>query len=139
MAARRKARRQARREQAGMGQGMSNKSMRKAMGQMNVEDIKGVEEIIIRMKDNEIVLTESEVQTMDMQGQEIYTITVGKSTTRKRTGSAEETEEELLDVEVSENDIKLIMEQTKCDHGTAKKALQQSRGDLASAIMQIVS
>lgn len=139
MAARRKARRQARRQQAGMGQGMSSKSMRKAMGQMNVEDIKGVEEIIIRMKDKEIVLTESEVQTMDMQGQEIYTITVGKSTTRKRTGSTEETEEELPDIEISENDIKLVMEQTKCDHDTAKKALQQTRGDLASAIMQIVS
>ena len=138
MAARRKARRQARREQAGMGQGMSSKSMRKAMGQMNVEDIKGVEEIIIRMKDKEIVLTESEVQTMDMQGQEIYTITVGKSTTRKRTGNTE-TEEELPDFEVSENDIKLVMEQTKCDHDTAKKALQQTRGDLASAIMKIVS
>ncbi len=138
MAARRRARRQAKREQAGMGQGMSSKAMRKAMNQMNVEDLKGVEEVIIRMKDKEIVLTDSEVQSMHMQGQEIYTITVGKSTVRKRQGE-QPNEEVKQDIEVNENDIKLVMEQSKCDYDTAKQALIDSGGDLASAIMKVVS
>ncbi len=38
---------------------------------------------------------------------------------------------------ISEEDIKLVMEQAGVDHDTAKKALEEAKGDLAEAILKL--
>ena len=38
---------------------------------------------------------------------------------------------------ISEEDIKLVMEQAGVDYDSAKKALEETKGDLAEAILKL--
>jgi alpha-NAC-related protein len=145
MAARRKARREAKRQSTGSMPGMgnmSNKQMKQAMNQMNVQDIENVQEVLIRTDKEEIVLTEVEVQIMNMSGQEIYTITAGASESRGLTTSSSpsnilEEDDSDIEVEIKENDVNLIMKQTGKDRETVVNALKSNKGDLASTILAL--
>jgi len=59
---------------------------------------------------------------------------VGDQITYQIIGEEEEVEEE-LEVELSEEDIKIVMEQAGVDRELAIKALQLTNGDIAQAII----
>jgi nascent polypeptide-associated complex subunit alpha len=61
-----------------------------------------------------------------MMGQETYQV-VGEA--QERSLSTEP--------DISEDDIKTVMEQADVDEGTAKKAIEESKGDLAEAIVNL--
>ena len=108
------------------------KAMMKRMG-IDQEEMPGVEEVIIKTKTKELVFKDAVVTAVSVQGQKTYQV-VGIPQERER--RREEGEEE---GGVPEDDIKLVMSQTGCMAAEAKKALQETDGALAEAILKIMS
>ncbi len=132
MSARRKARRAAK-KQAGNFPGVSPKSMKKAMGQMDIKNIENVEEVIIRIPSGELVLKDPEVQVVKMGGQEIYTISA--SGTERRSQPSKN--DDLPQFQVSEDDVRFIVEKAGVSEAKAREALKKSKGDLAAAFLSV--
>lgn len=104
------------------------KQMQRAMKQMGMDmkDVKGATEVIIKFKDKEIIISNPKVNLMDFMGQKTYQIT-GKPKERKL-----ETE-----LEIPDEDIELVSAQTGVSKEEAEKALKETNGDLAEAIMRL--
>jgi nascent polypeptide-associated complex subunit alpha len=101
--------------------------MMKRLG-INVKEIENVEEIIIKTDTKEYIFDNAEVTVMDAQGQKTYQISG-----RPRIIERKEKEEE----GITEEDINLVAEQTGKSKEEAKKALEQTNGDIAEAIMKL--
>jgi len=99
-----------------------NQMMRK-LG-INVKEIENVEKVIIQTDTREYIFDGAEVTIMDAQGQKTYQI-VG----RPRVVERKE--------EIPKEDIELIMEQTGKTAEEAKKTLEETKGDIAEAIMKL--
>lgn len=102
----------------------------KKMG-MNMKELDGVEQVVITLKDKEIVITDAEVSIMKAMGQETYQIS-GKSEERIKSSTSEE-----VQTEISDDDLDLVVSQTGKSVEEAKKALEEANGDLAEAIMRL--
>jgi nascent polypeptide-associated complex subunit alpha len=117
--------------------GMSNKDMQKALANMDTQEIADVTEVIVRTSTEEIVLGSPEVSVMNM-GQEIWSV-VPQSVSRRALGASpivEDTEDE-IEIEIKEDDVKLIMSTANVSEEEATNALKKSKGDLAAAIMTL--
>ena len=99
--------------------------MMKRLG-IQVKEIENVKKVIIQTDTKEYIFDEADVTMMDAQGQKTYQIT-GKP----RIVSKEE--------EVTKEDINLIVEQTGKSAEEAKKALKETKGDIAEAIMKLTN
>lgn len=104
--------------------------MMKRLG-INIKEIDNVEEIIIRTDTKEYIFDNAEVTVMDAQGQKTYQIT-GRPRIVTR-GSEEKVEEKGFPQE----DIDLVAEQTGKSKEKAKKALEETDGDIAEAILKL--
>ncbi|MGZ7096588.1 MAG: nascent polypeptide-associated complex protein [Methanobacterium sp.] len=104
------------------------KQMQRAMKQMGMEmkDVKGATEVIIKFKDKEIIISDPQVNLMDYMGQKTFQIT-GKPQERK-------IETELL---IPDEDVELVSTQTGVTKEEALTALKETKGDLAEAIMRL--
>jgi nascent polypeptide-associated complex subunit alpha len=102
--------------------------MMKRLG-INVREIENVEEIIIRTDTKEYVFDNAEVTVMDAQGQKTYQIS-GRPRIIER-------KEKVKEEGIPEEDINLVAEQTGKSKEQAKKALEQTKGDIAEAIMKL--
>ncbi len=89
-----------------------------------MEELSGVKEVVIKFSDREIVLPEAKVVRTEMSGQRSYQV------------SGEEFEHK-LGFEPTEDDIKLVMEQTGVERDKAAKALVETNGDIAEAILKL--
>jgi nascent polypeptide-associated complex subunit alpha len=108
------------------------KAMMKRMG-IDQEEMPDVEEVIIKTKTKELVFKDAVVTAVSVQGQKTYQVVgIPQERVRRR----EEGEEE---GGVPEDDIKLVMSQTGCTAAEAKKALQETDGAPAEAILKIMS
>jgi len=101
------------------------KRMLKRMG-IDVEELENVENIVINLKDREIIIEEPQVIVMKTQGQTIYQIT-GKVSERAKEESKS----------FSEEDIEFVISQTGVSREKALDALRKAGGDLAEAILLI--
>ncbi|RNI14157.1 nascent polypeptide-associated complex protein [Methanohalophilus sp. RSK] len=110
------------------GKGMNPKKMKQMMKQMgiSVDEISDVEQVIIRTPDKDIVFNDANVSIMNAQGVDTYQIV----------GTPKEVARE---VEIPEDDVRLVTEQTGVSEDKAKEALKNANGDLAEAIMQLSS
>ncbi|HHT19175.1 MAG TPA: nascent polypeptide-associated complex protein [Methanobacterium sp.] len=104
------------------------KQMQRAMKQMGMDmkDVKGVNEVIIKFKNKEVVISNPKVNLMNFMGQDTYQIS-GKSKERK-------IEVELV---IPDDDIELVAAQTGVTTQKAKKTLEETNGDLAEAILRL--
>lgn len=102
------------------------KGMLKSMG-INIEEIDGVEEVIIRTADREIVLQNASVAVMDAQGNRTYQVS----------GDAIERQREPNALVIPEEDVMLVASQTGAGIDAARAALQSTGGDLAEAIVRL--
>jgi len=93
---------------------------------INIKNVDNVEKVIIQTDKKEIIFDDAEVSIMDAQGQKTYQV-VGNPVIRSREG------------EQKSDDVKLIMEQTGKSEEEAKKALDESDGDIAEAILKLTS
>jgi nascent polypeptide-associated complex subunit alpha len=106
------------------------KGMLKSMG-IDIEELEGVIEVIIRLEDKEIVLESPSVAIMDAHGQRTYQIS-GEA--QERSISGKEAEPPLV---IPDTDVELVVAQTGVEAEQARAALIEAKGDLASAIMKL--
>ncbi len=113
---------------------MSSRDLRrltKRMG-LDINELQGVEEVIIRLPDKEIVIKNPSVSVIAVRGgARMYNIS-GEEEERPR-GVEEETAG--LEVEISEEDVQLVAMQAGVSAEEARRALEEAGGDLAKAIM----
>ncbi|MHA2090090.1 MAG: nascent polypeptide-associated complex protein [Candidatus Kariarchaeaceae archaeon] len=137
---RRAERRKQRNKGGGVGMdGMSPKDMQKALSQIDTEEIPDVVEVIVRTKNEDIVLMNPEVTIMNM-GQEVWNVVpngiekrpLGESVTPET-----QIDEEPIEVDIKPEDIQLIVSTANVSEEQATEALKKSRGDIAAAIMRL--
>ncbi len=87
---------------------------------MNVKEVYA-EEVIIRCRDKNIIISRPEVMIADIMGKEVYQIS----------GEVSESDN------IKEEDIKIVMEQTGKDRETVAQKLKELNSDLAKAIMEL--
>jgi len=97
--------------------------MMKRLG-INVKEIENVKRVLIETDSMEYIFDDAEVTIMDAQGQKTFQIT-GKP----RIVSKKE--------EIPKEDIELVMNQTGKSVVEAKKALEETKGDIAEAILKL--
>ncbi len=101
--------------------------MKQAMKKMGVQQTEiEAEEVIIKTKDKELVITEPQVSKVNMMGQETFQV-MGSVHERERSGGSE----------ISSEDISTVAEQTGASEEDAEKALKETKGDIAEAIIKL--
>jgi len=113
----------------GAPQGRDARRMMQKMG-MKLDEIEGVTEVLIRTPTREIVIEEPIVTSVVVQGQRMYQVAGGSSHERVPPT-------ETSPLEIPEEDVKLVAEQTGKTSEEAKAALRESGGDLAQAIVNL--
>lgn len=108
--------------------GLDPRKMKRMMRQMGIkmEELEDVEEVIIRMSDRELVIPDAEVSITEMKGQKTYQI-MGETQERQRETKSE----------ISAEDTTLVAEQANVDKDAAKKALEETNGDIAQTILNL--
>jgi nascent polypeptide-associated complex subunit alpha len=102
------------------------KRMMQRMG-MNMGEMPDVQEVIFRTSDKEIVVENAQVAVLEMQGQKIFQVT-GEVSERVL-------EKQASKVAIAEEDAQLVADQTGKSIEDARRALEESDGDLAKAIL----
>ena len=104
--------------------GMNPREMQKVMKRLGIkqEEI-DAELVIIKTADKDFVIKNPHVSKVNMMGQETFQV-VGDIT-------------EVDKVEINEDDMATVMEQTNCTKEEALEALQNSNGNLAEAILKL--
>ncbi len=97
---------------------------------MNMDAVEDVKEVVIRTPTREIVIEEPEVAILQVQGQKIYQVAGGKVSEKALERKAPT---------FSEEDVRLVADQTSKSTDEARKALEESGGDLAKAILLLQS
>lgn len=105
---------------------IDRRQMERVMRQMGIKarELDGVREVLIRFTDREIMISNPKVTLTEVAGQRSYQI-VGEEIERK------------LELEPSEEDVNLVMEQTGAEREAAVRALRETRGDIAEAIIKL--
>jgi len=110
---------------------LNPRDLQRMMKKMKMEELSGVEEVIIRFEDHELVIPKAEVTRMQM-GSEVYQVS-GNAKKRERT------DVEIIEIEISDEDIQLVASQAGVTEQEAEDALLESEGDIAKAIMFLKS
>ncbi|PSQ23945.1 nascent polypeptide-associated complex protein [Halobacteriales archaeon QS_9_67_15] len=125
------------------GGGMDDRKMQQMMKQMGIDMQElDAEEVIIRTANEELVFSKPDVQRMDAQGQQTYTI-VGEPESRDRgeDGSGEpaieEGEGDSGAAAIPDDDVELVATRAGVGENEAREALEATDGDLAAAIERI--
>jgi nascent polypeptide-associated complex subunit alpha len=91
-----------------------------------------VREVILRTSRKEITVENPDVAVLDMHGQKIFQVT-GERITEK------ELEKPERKVTILEEDVRLVADQTGKSVEEAQRALEETEGDLAKAILLLQS
>ncbi|WP_400208333.1 nascent polypeptide-associated complex protein [Candidatus Methanomassiliicoccus intestinalis] len=120
-----------------MMRGVNPRQIERAMKQAGIrtKEIGDVEEVIIRTKSEEYVITNASVTMMDMKGQKTYQV-MGDTEIRPRSASQSAQPAEEV---IPEEDIQLIMDQTGASREAAIQALKDCGGQPAEAIIKLIS
>lgn len=110
--------------------GVNPRQMQQMMKKMGMSQSElNASEVIIKLEDRQLVFTNPQVSKVDMMGQETYQLV----------GEAEEQPLEDGGVDISEDDVQTVMEQTGKSYNEAFDAIEAADGDLAEAIMALSS
>jgi nascent polypeptide-associated complex subunit alpha len=105
--------------------------MMQRMG-MSMDAVQDVEQVVIKTASKEIVIEQPEVAILQMQGQKIFQVAGGKVTEKIPECAAPK-------LALSEEDVKLVADQTGKSVEEARAALEECEGDLAKAILLLQS
>jgi len=105
--------------------GIDPKKMQAMMKQMGIkqEEIEALR-VVIECSDKSIIIEPANVQKIVMQGQESFQITG-------------EVREESIEEGINDEDISLVAEKTGKSPEDARNALEESKGDIAQAILKL--
>ncbi len=107
--------------------GVNPREMQKVMKRMGIQQEEiDASEVIIRLQDRDIVIANPQVAKVNMMGQETYQI-AGKAREVARDSKPE----------ISEDDINTIMGQAGCTREEAEIALEETKGNIAEAIIKL--
>lgn len=90
---------------------------------MKVEELSDVNQVVIRSPTKDIIIEQPTVTLTRIQGQNIYQIIGGKII------------EDSIKEEILEEDVQLVAKQANVSLEMARKALEETKGDLAQAII----
>ena len=93
---------------------------------MNMDELEGVREVIIRFDEKELIIDNPSVSLMNVMGQETYQID----------GKAREVELE-YEIEIPDEDVEMVANSANVSEDEARAALEECKGDLAEAIMKL--
>jgi len=122
---------------------MNDRKMQQMMKQMGIDmtDL-DAEEVVIRTPDEELVFTDADVQRMDAQGQQTYTI-VGEPESHERGEGGDdepviaESDDDGGAAEIPDEDVELVATRAGASEDDAREALEATDGDLAAAIERL--
>lgn len=101
------------------------KQMKKMMKQMGIDiEELDAEEVIIRTSSEELIFKNPSVTKITGRGIEMFQVTGSYEIVKRKP-------------EISEEDIKLIMEQAGVSEDVARRALEEAGGDLAEALLKL--
>ena len=105
---------------------------------VDFEQLDGVSEVLIRLPDKELVLTNPQVVTMKAQGENVYQV-VGEPVERALTVTAGATGEASTSPAepFTEEDVQLVANQANVTEEEARDALREAKGNLAKAIIAL--
>lgn len=107
--------------------GMNPRQMRKAMKRMGIQQEEiDAKEVIIKLEDKEIIISNPNVSKVNMMGQETYQV-VGEEEVRELDSTPN----------ISDDDVKTVMDQTGASEEQTKAAIEEAKGDLAQAILNL--
>ena len=108
--------------------GVNPRQMRQMMKQMGIQqqDLDDVVRVEIMCEARKIVIEPAQVAAVNMMGQKTWQI-------------SGEAREESLDtkLEISDEDVKTVAEQAGVSDDEARAALEETKGDLAAAILKL--
>ncbi|UCE44553.1 MAG: nascent polypeptide-associated complex protein [Candidatus Bathyarchaeota archaeon] len=107
--------------------------MMQRMG-MSMNPMPDVQEVILRTGRKEIIVENPDVAVLDMQGQKIFQVTGERITEKELTRAQPETR-----ATIPEEDVRLVADQTGKSIEAAQRALEETGGDLAKAILLLQS
>lgn len=94
---------------------------------LSIEQVEGVEGVIIKLRDRELVIKKPQVTCMKVGGQTIFQVI----------GEVEEKGLAIEEISVSEEDVQLVASQAGVSLEEARRALKATKGDLARAILYL--
>ena len=104
---------------------MNIKQMKKMMKQMGIDiEELDAEEVIIRTSSEELIFKNPSVTKISGRGIEMFQVMGSYEVVKRKP-------------EISEEDIKLVMEQAGVSEEVARKALEEAGGDLAEALLKL--
>lgn len=113
---------------------LSSSDLRRLMRQigLSAQEIIEAEEVVIRLKGREIVITSPQVIKLTIQSETLYQIVGG---TEKVSDQPPAKTEELQTI--SEEDVNFVSEQAHVPPEVARAALVETKGDVAKALMRL--
>ena len=103
------------------------KRLSKRLG-LQIEELNGVREVRIIHEDRDIIISDPKVSILKVGNEQIFQVI----------GEAKEVTRE-VEVEISDEDVELVAMQAGVSREEALKALKQTGGDLAKAILLLSS
>jgi nascent polypeptide-associated complex subunit alpha len=122
-----------------MMRGMNQRQMQMAMKRMGItsDEMKDVEEVIIRTKDKDIVVKGAQVTVVSMKGQRTYQVAGEGEEVRERGASGEPAAAQ-SGPRIPQEDIELVAAQAQVTHEEARAALLETGGEPAEAIISLM-
>lgn len=107
--------------------GINPRQMKQMMKRMGIRtDEIDANVVIINSVDKDIIIENPQITKMTVQGQEIFQIT----------GTVREKEIEAK-IDIDDEDVRMVSEQAQVSEEEARKALEETNGDIAEAIMKL--
>ena len=109
--------------------GMNSRQMQSMMRKMGVSQVE-VEaiQVIIKTSNGELVFDNPQVSKVNMMGQETYQV-VGTPVKRETDSTPT----------ISDDDVKTVVDQTQVSEEKAREVLENHKGDIAAAILELSS
>jgi nascent polypeptide-associated complex subunit alpha len=113
------------------GMNFDNRQTRRMLDRMGVsmDQVEGVEEVIIRTADKDLVIKNASVTEMRMKGTSKMYQVVGEDIEERMREKPKYTQEDVL----------LVAQQANVSEAKAVQALKDNDGDLATAILKLTS
>ena len=117
--------------------GMNARKMQQMMRRMGIQqqEIDAVE-VVIKTKDKKIVISNPQVSKVNMMGQKTYQI-IGEEEEFPLDDVSDDETEINTSVEISDDDIDVVVQQTNVSKEKAKELLEKNNGDIAETILEI--
>lgn len=121
-----------------MNRRMNPREQRRMMQRMgmNMDAVPDVQQVIIRTSGKDIVIDEPQVTILNVQGQKMYQIIGGEVSEQ---APSQHQPAKAAQAMFSEEDVRLVADQTGKSLEKAKEALEECQGDLAKAILLLQS